>query len=108
MIPHCGTALIKAVKKETVLCTGVFTLQEQRDKCIYEVDPLKCPVCGGTMKVISFIERHQSDVIEKILRHCDLWKETPTRAPPVELPVPPQQFAGPTLDFEFFVTAVPQ
>ena len=24
-------ALIKAVKKETVLCTGVFTLQEQRD-----------------------------------------------------------------------------
>jgi len=48
-------ALIKAVKKETVLCTGVFTLQEQRDNCIYEVDPLKCPVCGGTMKVISFV-----------------------------------------------------
>ena len=55
MIPHCGTALIKAVEKETVPCTGVFTLQEQRDNCIYEVDPLKCPVCGGTMKVISFV-----------------------------------------------------
>ncbi len=95
-------ALIKAVKKETVLCTGVFTLQEQRDNCVYEVDPLKCPNCGGTMKVISFIERNQPEVIEKILRHCDLWKETPTRAPPVELPVPPQQFAGPTLDFAFF------
>ena len=24
-------------------------------KCVYEVDPLKCPVCGGTMKVISFV-----------------------------------------------------
>jgi hypothetical protein len=73
-------------------------------KCVYEVDPLKCPNCGGTMKVISFIERNQSDVIERILRHCDLWKETPTRAPPVELPVPPQQFAGPILDFEFFTS----
>jgi hypothetical protein len=47
-------------------------------------------------------------LIEKILRHCGLWKETPTRAPPVELPVPPQQVAGPTLDFEFVVITVPQ
>ena len=37
-------------------------------KCVFEVDPMKCPKCGGTMKVISFIERHRSDVIEKILR----------------------------------------
>ncbi|MBN1575453.1 MAG: transposase, partial [Chitinispirillaceae bacterium] len=50
-------------------------------KCVFEVDPLKCPKCGGTMKVLSFIERHQSDVIEKILRHCGLWKEFPPRAP---------------------------
>ena len=71
-------------------------------KCVYEVDPLKCPSCGGTMKVISFIERHQSDVIEKILRHCGLWKETSTRAPPVELPPSPLQPAGSILDFEFF------
>ena len=92
-------ALIKAVKKETVLCTGVFTLQEQRDNRIYEVDPLKCPNCGGTMKVVSFIERHQSDVIEKILRHCGMWKETP---PPVEIPFHSQKLAGPTLDYDFF------
>ena len=76
-------------------------------KCIYEVDPLKCPVCGGTMKVISFIERHQSDVIEKILRHCGLWKETPTRAPPMELPPSPQQPAGPILDFELLSLPFP-
>jgi hypothetical protein len=79
-----------------------------KEKSVYEADPLKCPACGGPMKIVSFIERHQSDVIEKILRHCDLWKETPTKAPPVELPVPPQQFAGSTLDFSFVVTTVPQ
>jgi len=35
--------------------------------------PLKCPKCGGQMKIISFIEEDM--VIEKILRHCGLWKE---------------------------------
>jgi hypothetical protein len=34
------------------------------------------------MKILSFIERHQSEVIDKILRHCGLWEETSTRAPP--------------------------
>jgi len=35
-----------------------------------EVDPLCCPECGGQMKVISFIEPPQTDVIEAILKHC--------------------------------------
>jgi len=48
---------------------------------IFEVDPLECPECGGTMRVISFIERRQRDVIERILRHCELW-DPPTRGPP--------------------------
>ena len=47
-----------------------------------EVDPLRCPKCAGEMKIISFIERHQREVIEKILRHCGLWEETSARAPP--------------------------
>ena len=34
------------------------------------------------MKIISFIKRRQSEVIEKIPRHCGLWDETPVRAPP--------------------------
>ena len=34
------------------------------------MDPLVCPKCGGQMKIISFIEKDQSEVIEKILRHC--------------------------------------
>ncbi len=51
-------------------------------KPVYEIDPLSCPQCGAEMKIISFIERHQSEGIEKILRHCGLWEETSARAPP--------------------------
>ena len=34
-------------------------------KRVYEVDPLLCPECGTTMKVISFIEPPQQDVIRR-------------------------------------------
>jgi hypothetical protein len=54
---------------------------------VFEVDPLECPECGGRMKIISFIERRQHEVIEKILRHCGLWEGpirtlASARAPP--------------------------
>ena len=51
-------------------------------KKVYEVDPLRCPECGGEMKVISFIEKCQGEVVEKILRHCGLWKDAASRPPP--------------------------
>jgi len=51
-------------------------------KRIYEVDPLSCPECGGQMKVVSFIEPPQADVIEDILRHCGLWQSSAARAQP--------------------------
>ena len=51
-------------------------------KRVYEVDPLSCPHCGGEMKVVAFIEPPQAEVIEKILRHCGLWQEPVSRAPP--------------------------
>jgi hypothetical protein len=51
-------------------------------KQVYEADPLACPKCGAEMKIIRFIERHQTEVIEKILRHCGLWDEPSARAPP--------------------------
>ena len=38
---------------------------------IYEVDPLICPKCQGTMRIINFIE--ELDIIEKILRHLGFW-----------------------------------
>ena len=54
---------------------------------VYEVDPLTCPKCGGAMKIISFIESRQADVLEKILRHCGLWENPPPpRAPPARPP----------------------
>lgn len=51
-------------------------------KCIFEVDPLKCPDCGEKMRIVSFIEREQKEVIEKILSHCGLWIERQQRGPP--------------------------
>jgi hypothetical protein len=55
-------------------------------KRVYEVDPLACPQCGGTMKVLAFIEPPQGAVIEKILRHCGLWRASSPRAPPGDAP----------------------
>ena len=43
-------------------------------KRVYDVNPLRCSQFGGQMKIISFIERQQADVIEQILRHCNLWE----------------------------------
>lgn len=34
------------------------------------------------MKIIAFIE--SGNGIENILRHCNLWKDAPTRPPPVK------------------------
>ena len=57
-------------------------------KQVYETNPLCCPKCGSEMKIIAFIERRQTEVIEKILRHCGLWAEAPARGPPaVGVPV---------------------
>jgi hypothetical protein len=57
---------------------------------IYEVDPLLCPQCGGTMKVIAVIEPACADtadrrpaIIRQILDHLGLSTAAPSfRAPP--------------------------
>ena len=58
-------------------------------KRIYQADPLLCPKCGGTMKIIAFIEARQGEVIHKILEHWGLWqvedeqwRNSRSRAPP--------------------------
>jgi len=53
---------------------------------IYEVDPLTCPICRGTMRVISTIE--DQEVIKSILNHLGLWiagsrPRAKAHAPPV-------------------------
>jgi len=47
-----------------------------------EVDPLTCPGCGGTMKVISFIT--EEDPVYKILNHLHLIEPEPPPRPPPE------------------------
>ncbi|MBI4574380.1 MAG: hypothetical protein HY713_13975 [candidate division NC10 bacterium] len=48
---------------------------------MYEVDPLLCPRCGGTMKVVAVIERPA--VVRQILDHLGLPTAAPSfRAPP--------------------------
>ena len=68
-------------------------------KRVYEVDPLKCPECGGTTAIISFIEkRDQADVIQKVLKHCGLWDRPATRAPPENQQPADRQ---PTLELQY-------
>jgi hypothetical protein len=69
-------------------------------KCVYEVDPLKCPKCGGEMKIVGAIERDQTMLIETYLRAAGLWKEPIPRAPPE--PAAVLQVAEPAVDYDFF------
>lgn len=52
---------------------------------IYEVFPLICPKCGGTMKIIAFID--EGEAIREILTHLgepvDPPRLTPARGPPL-------------------------
>ena len=46
---------------------------------LYRVDPLVCPQCAATTRIIAFIE--QRDVIEKILTRLGLWPVQAHRPP---------------------------
>ena len=71
-------------------------------KLVYEVNPLTCPNCGGTMRIIALIDRsRQGEVVEKILRHCKLWREPTQRSPPA-VSVAQSQPRRLTYDFGFF------
>jgi hypothetical protein len=45
---------------------------------VYEADPLTCPKCNGTMRILAFIE--DAPVIRRILDHLGLW-DIPKRRP---------------------------
>jgi hypothetical protein len=49
-------------------------------KKVYEIDPLICPKCGGTMRIVSFIEDHK--VIDKIIKHLNLTFKAARPPPP--------------------------
>ena len=56
---------------------------------IYNVNPLLCPKCLGSMKIISFIEDEQ--VISKILEHLGFW-EVKRKPPPCANGPPTESF----------------
>lgn len=39
---------------------------------VYHADPLLCPKCNGSMRIVSFIE--SPETIKKILLHLNLWE----------------------------------
>jgi hypothetical protein len=47
---------------------------------VYEVDPLRCPACGGQMGIISFIEEPKT--IDRNIRHLELTFEAERPPPP--------------------------
>ena len=49
---------------------------------VYEVDPMVYPRCGSEMALVVFIDPPQGEVIERILRHCGLWRGSGPRPPP--------------------------
>jgi hypothetical protein len=73
-------------------------------KLVYEVDPLKCPKCDGEIRIVAFIE--EKEVVEKILRHCDLWKDHKPRPPPASSMLlnllPPVPAERTILNYNFF------
>ena len=52
-------------------------------KRVWHVDPLRCPTCGAAMKIVSFIEPTQPDVIDAILTHCGLADKPAGLAPAI-------------------------
>ena len=52
---------------------------------VYQIDPLKCDLCGGQMRVVSFVESQRT--IERILRGLGLLEKYPARPPPVAGPM---------------------
>jgi hypothetical protein len=63
---------------------------------IYEVDPLVCPKCQGTMRIISFIEDGQA--IRAILERLGIWLTRSRPPPKIHDPPVCLHSAGRTID----------
>ena len=54
---------------------------------VNNVDPLLCPKCSGSMRIISLID--DAEIIKKILKHLALWEVG--RKPPARANSPPPE-----------------
>ena len=102
-LPCCRAAGFCSSVPEAALFTGVPVARIE--VAVYATGELlkllDCPQCGGTMKIIAFIEAHQQGIIRKILRHCGLppedpkgWQDPPSRGPPKPAHSPPGPKSG--------------
>ena len=64
---------------------GIEKLVQYIVRCPFSLARMINVSDDGKMKFISFIEKRQTDVIEKILRYCDLWIDPRDRDPPAML-----------------------
>jgi hypothetical protein len=87
-IEKTATIVESATIEETAKIIAPISLSRKRFKKnwarliqkIYNVDPLKCPKCGGKMRIIAFIE--EDAIIRKILTHLNLWLSQSYHDPP--------------------------
>jgi hypothetical protein len=70
---------VPALAESAVSCAAFRRNWARLIQKIYQIDPLLCPKCQGTMKVIAFIE--DDALIKKILVHLGLW-DTRNHDPP--------------------------
>jgi len=80
--PRCGFARIRCPDCKAGLTAFPLRIVEKESRCIpsqgwaemirkvYEVDPMVCPKCGGTMKVVAFLTEHA--VVDRIIDHLKL------------------------------------
>ena len=67
----------QVLSKMSIFCAIVSTSKELRKNWarliqkIYNVNPLLCPKCSGSMRIISLIDDQQ--LVKKILKHLSLW-----------------------------------
>ena len=60
------------------------------------VKETRCPGCMGIMKIIAFIDN--PNVIKKILKYLNLWKDESARDPPVLPDIPDEMVYVPVED----------
>jgi hypothetical protein len=82
---HEASPFFKVVRKHFSEFETVYT-ERYQERYGYRPLILRLSIdqflkCSGIMKIISFIEGDRETVIEKILRHCGLWKEPQPRPP---------------------------
>lgn len=82
-----------------VVAVGTGATESQRQyrqswakliQMVWEVNPLECPKCGKTMKIVAIVQ--DKGLVEATLKALGLWQDMTPRGPPIDLnPEPPPE-----------------